>query len=326
MTEKVFNKGYVTDEIPSGILPEDANDSEENRQKYITSIAAVCYGKKESKNPEKRYKMLLKEAAPNFCNEKCHKKIASRVFEFLPVVLDVKIDGNLWVIYGNKNKVIDVFMFEDFSNKILHFSYIKKEKDNNYKLFTNMRCLINAGIEYEDVPYNKEYNKKYMKLFRVLKIKAPHFVFDQIYTHTQLSKISLSRRYVELKETEYWLPEDFCERLRQAGKTTLLNKTRCNENLLVIELLKMSVIDVLSLFKELKYKKEIYNRWSYGFEYKEWFMGAWDIPVTSYTWEHFILQRNGRPEVYKDHTQYETQKYALAIANIIDFLRTKKSN
>ena len=179
------------------------------------------------------------------------------------------------------------------------------------------------GIKYEKIPYNKNYNKEYMKYFRVLKIKAPHFVFDQIYTHTQLSKISLSRRYVELKPEEYWLPDDFCSKLRKKSKTALINKTECERDKLVLELLQKSTLEVIFLFKELGYKKEIYNRWSYGFEYKEWFMGAWDIPVTSYTWEHFILQRNGRPEIYKDHTQKETQEVVLKIAKIIDNMRKK---
>jgi len=325
MYEKVFDFGYVTNEISSNIPITNVNENEENRIKFVTSIAAVCYGKDGSNNPKKRYFSLLKEAAPNICNEDCNnKKVASRALEFLPVVLDLVEDRGIWLLLDKNKNLIEAFTFEDLSNKILHFSYIKKIYPDEYKLFTNMRCLLNAGIKYEKIPYNtNDYNKEYLKYFRVLKIKAPHFVFDQIYTHTQLSKISLSRRYVELKPEEYWLPKDFCNKLREKGKIALINKTECKIEKLVLELLQMSTLEVISLFKELGYKKEIYNRWSYGFEYKEWFMGAWDIPVTSYTWEHFILQRNGRPEIYKDHTQKETQEVVLKIAKIIDNMRKK---
>ena len=55
---------YVTDEV-STVSANGANVNEENRIKFVTDLAAISRGNYESKNPEVRYKKLLKEAAPN---------------------------------------------------------------------------------------------------------------------------------------------------------------------------------------------------------------------------------------------------------------------
>lgn len=57
-------EGYVTDEV-STIPTMFANLSQATREKFVTDLAAVSRGKDESKNPEARFKALLKEAAPN---------------------------------------------------------------------------------------------------------------------------------------------------------------------------------------------------------------------------------------------------------------------
>ena len=59
------NISYVTNEM-SSIHPSEANLNEENRAKFVTDLAAVSRGKDGAKNPSKRYKALLKEAAPQY--------------------------------------------------------------------------------------------------------------------------------------------------------------------------------------------------------------------------------------------------------------------
>ena len=81
----IFDNGYVTDEV-STIPTSQANTSEENRVKFVTDCAAISRGKVESNNPQKRYQHLLKEAAPNSCDNEC-KGVAGRPLEFLPIAL-----------------------------------------------------------------------------------------------------------------------------------------------------------------------------------------------------------------------------------------------
>ena len=58
------NIGYVTDEV-SVVAAHLANANEESRIKFVTDLAAISRGKKESTNPSIRYQKLLKEAAGN---------------------------------------------------------------------------------------------------------------------------------------------------------------------------------------------------------------------------------------------------------------------
>ena len=55
--------GRVSDEL-SSVKVSEANNNEYNRIKFVTDLASVSRGKDESKNPEKRYNSLLREAAP----------------------------------------------------------------------------------------------------------------------------------------------------------------------------------------------------------------------------------------------------------------------
>ena len=194
MKEYIFRDkiGYVTDEIST--VPTDlANYSEEHRIKFVTDLAAVSRGKDESNNPEGRYKQLLKEAAGNATpdNEEPMEGHASRVFEFLPVVLDYEIqevtesvtspDGrsaipvpkNYFVIYNENNQElvkleITVDTLTNLNN-LFRFSYL-----TNNKIYTNMRAILNSKlIPYEDVPYNIPDD---IKSFSVVKVKCPMFV------------------------------------------------------------------------------------------------------------------------------------------------------
>lgn len=295
------NLGYV--EL---IDSSKANLSKEKRIDFITSIAAISRGKDSSANPRKRYEHLLREAAPNTINEaKEDHRNASRALEFCPVKLSM--------LTSNINRII--------INNLLRYSYI----DENYNICTNFRAVYNSGL-FEYVPFNTE---EEVKDFKVVKIKAPHFVFDQLYTHQALSKIAISERVVE--ETDYWLPTDIFDRMKEilekewSGKRSLefdiyelFLEYQDSQN---IEELKkdlfynFSTNEVYEILKELGYPKEIYQRFHYGLKYKTWFMAGWINDPT--TWEHLCLQRSAFPEYYKDWTQEQTKKTVEGIKQLL---------
>jgi len=292
---KLWLDGYV--EIPTfhidgrEIEISEANSCEEHRIEVVTQIAAITRGRSISKNPEKRYALLLKEAVnnPKKLKESYIHKQASRVLEFIPVVIVGYplefMDG--WKIYLKDDEIY--INTEDFNNYIGRFSYIvKNPKRGNFKIYTNLRTLLNISdvvgkkITPNIIPYNKP---EEVKDFKIVKIKAPHFVFDQLYTHTLLSKIAVSERVT--CENEYWLPTDILERsknyianITKSGLKKLLSEPdnewlraissislskdeiEAKETALRYMLKRLSVNSTIKIFKELGYKQEIYNRWS----------------------------------------------------------------
>ena len=340
--------GYV--EIPmfnvSGkdINISEANSCEENRIEVVTQIAAITRGKDRSNNPKKRYEHLIREAVnnPKVLKKSFIHKQASRVLEFIPVV----IKGfpleflDKWKIYlGDREFYIST---DNFNNYIGRFSYlVKNPKEGNFKIYTNLRTLLNISeivgviLKPEDIPYN---TPEEVKNFKIVKIKAPHFVFDQLYTHTQLSKIAVSERVT--CEDDYWLPTDILERsksyianISESGLEKLLiepdnewlraissialskDAKEAKEIALRYMLERMSIKDTIKLFKELKYKQEIYNRWSYGLKYKTWYMAGWINDP--FRWNHLVLEREGRPDLYKSWVQEATADVAKAIYKLL---------
>ena len=355
MKEYIFRDkiGYVTDEIST--VPTDlANYSEEHRIKFVTDLAAVSRGKDESNNPEGRYKQLLKEAAGNATpdNEEPMEGHASRVFEFLPVVLDYEIqevtesvtspDGrsaipvpkNYFVIYNENNQeLVKLEITVDALcnlNNLFRFSYL-----TNNKIYTNMRAILNSKlIPYEDVPYNIPDD---IKSFSVVKVKCPMFVWSQIMTHTQLTKVSQSDRVSEAKD--YWLPDDIFDRFRQLDNESPLAKAIAKTNLLAtisifnlkseIESNKLKTIEELKErflttfsqvtledgFRLLGYKREIYQRAMYYFKYKTFVISGWNIDP--HQWGHFFFERNVNTKVWKNWTQPETALTVKTIAKVV---------
>lgn len=72
---------------------------------------------------------------------------AGRCLEFIPIVLDVVIEKD-YVYFNNKTLRCNI---NHFINNIARFSYLEGNK-----LFTNLRCLLNAGIPYNLIPYNDD--------------------------------------------------------------------------------------------------------------------------------------------------------------------------
>lgn len=296
MIEQLYNDniGYVSDEV-SSIKSNLANKSEKNRIKFITDIAAISRNKTESTNPEKRFKLLLKEAAPQITHRKSSagrdyytldlEQTPSRPLEFLPVVIKAKFIENKVRLYSGET-IID-FTLIGFMNKIAKYSYIEKDEDE-IKIFTNARCLLNAGIEYDFIPYN---TSKELDKYLVLKLNIPMFCFGHLMTHTALSKVSQSDRVST--STDYWLPE---------GYDISLKDKMVNE---------MSMKEVQDLFKT----KELKQRAPYYFKYKTFIMGGWVNDPNA--WLHLIAERAGF-ESYQNWTQEQTKEIALAIRKFVE--------
>ena len=338
---------YVTDEVSS--IPTDmSNLNEENRIKFVTDLASVSRGKHESANPAKRYKALLKEAAPTHdeivrskedVNYKA-KLSPSRPLEFLPVVLGYNYlecdTGFINIVDVNggtldKDNIILQLGITEFNNTLGRYSYM-----SNGNIYTNMRAVINAGIPYEDIPYNAPSD---LKKFKVLRAMIPMFVWAQVpNTHTAISKEAQSDRVSE--NNKYWLPHDLVERITKYIEDVKDDTTKytVNTNIgelysiiaisesdlgdgnpreaIVSYLLNISQVSVQHILKLLGYKKEIYSRAMYYFKYKEVVMTGWNIDPN--VWEHLFVERNNIKEVHKNWTQHETEQFVGAIKEIVD--------
>ena len=233
MKINLWNKGWVTDEV-SEIPVEKANLNEENRMKWVTDLAATAYRKLESKNPEKRYKHLLKEAAPDSCENECDK-CPSRPLEMLPVVLVVN-DAKREVLNTNNKKPIkiDRQKWDDYLKAFSYFDW-KTATGDEVTVYTNMRACLKAGIPYEQIPYNDE-NEILKGKFFAIRSYTPMFVWAQDKTHCRIPSVSSSGRYVV--EDEYWIPDDIFDRITDAfekGKLIIVDP----------EVLKSKVTEIL---------------------------------------------------------------------------------
>lgn len=286
----------------------------------------------------------------------------SRPLEFLPVLLK----GN--ISYTNPFKLDIVsesgnfitMPGEEFINKLSKFGYIVFNEEPNlvtaFKLYTNMRACLNAGIAYEDIPYN---TSEELQDFRAIRIKAPMFVFNHLVTHTALSKEARSERVTELVNTDYWLPEDFRDKVYKYLESyqvnssditdieientvetlyssdrvkvaKVINNIKIAKNILsfanyddLIEflisydkcILNMSQHSIQMFFKDIGYPKEIYQRAMLEFRYKEFIMTGWRND--SNTFKHLCIERNSRPNIWKNWTQIQTTEVVNAIDRIV---------
>lgn len=305
------NISYVTDEV-STVPTCLANYSQENREKFVTDLAAVSRGKTESKNPSVRFNSLLTEAA---CGT------PSRPMEFLPILVKYELVDNgvmLKLNYATKIEAVE------FCNNIAKFSYL----ENGY-LYTNLRCLINAGIPYEIIPFNTSKEElAEMKKFKALRLNTPMFIWAQVpNTHTQISKEAQSDRVAD--NYHYWLPEDLSTRLAQAdensNKVILDFKYYCYSyqqkefyrNSFISKMLEdYTQEQVQTLLKDLGYKREIWSRAPYYFKYKECVMTGWYNDP--HVWQHLFLERGAKPDIWKNWTQAPTAKVVKAICSVVE--------
>lgn len=313
--------GYVTNEV-SSVQPYDANDSEDDRINFVTELAAISRGKYESKNPKLRFEALMKETVNNG---------PSRPLEFLPVVVELKlekIDGDCFpklILEHIECLCKDIVRL---SNNLLRYGYVKQFIDSGDKfenrtfLFTNMRALLNFGILYNNIPYSGDLKELYYKHFKVIRAKVPMFVWSQIMTHTQLSKVSQSDRVS--KSTDYWLPCDLLSKIKNVDKNVLA-KYKLFQNTFIDNITREMVLSeflislpqeqVQNFLKELGYQREIYSRAPYYFKYKEFIMSGWLCDTNG--WLNMLTERDGIGTEERSWTQKETREFARAVAKIL---------
>jgi len=309
---------YVTNDFTS-IPTNESNISEEARIAYVTELAAVSRGKDRSANPPKRYKALLNEAAPT--HQKLTMASPSRPLEFLPIVVDIEFTFDqqikLWSIDKN-NEIIYKFESYKTAQYLLRYSYYDGDK-----LYTNMRAMLNAGVPYDSIPYNTSEDLKH---FKALKANIPMMIWAQVpNTHTQLSKEAQSDRVAE--NNDYWLPSDFRNKVFaypqqdnyvkgtffDALATKILQAGSRND-VITILLSIPSQNDVQAFFKILGYKREIWARAMYYFKYKEVIFTGWENDP--HVWNHLFLERNAEPDIHKNWTQPETQRFVECIKEL----------
>lgn len=325
---------YVTDEV-SSVPTYLANLNEENREKFVTDLAAVSRGKHESNNPSNRYRSLLTEAA-------C--ETPSRPLEFLPVITKFKYVTNYIntlqqdvKIETRKDNIL--LTMEDFLNKVAKFSYIE-----NDTIYTNMRCLLNAGMEYEEVPYADEKDPRPYKNFKAIRARIPMFVWAQVpNTHTQISKEAQSDRITG--NENYWLPNDILERLItykvEERDLSSIGKNESSMDVAINTLLhiqkevqefpktegKIAYLKnqfevfipqriVQYILQTLGYKREIWSRAMYYFKYKECVMTGWYNDPN--VWQHLFIERSVKPDIWKNWTQPDTKLFVKAIRDIVE--------
>ena len=279
--------------------PTYSNRNESERINWTTQLAAISRGKDKSANPQKRYKALMTEAEGGK---------PSRPFEFMPVTFNANNHELRDGITDEQAIRMAGFSYFDLASNIVH---------------TNMRALVEAGIDYKKIPFNEK-----IVGFAAFRLKAPMFVWAQIVTHTQLSTESQSDRVAE--ETDYWVPDDLEERLNEdtQERRDLVSSFTMDyipfgdkfETYDFVDwMLNHAPQNKVQLFlKSLGYKREIYSRAPYYFKMKEFVITGW--ANNDDAWPHFLRERNaymddGGP---KNWTQPETQEYAYAIRQLIE--------
>lgn len=302
-----------------------------NRIKFVTDCSAISRNRDESINPKERFDSLKVEAALSR---------SGRPLELCGVIVNfyhkVGKDGRLYVILDlstdTESKEITMD-YHKFANSIGKFGFIERVDNGMYQIKTNLRAMINAGIDEKEVPFNRSLDG-----FRVFKLEIPMFVFNQLITHTMISKESRSERVTTLDDSKYWIPEDFVEKLmsyevefkkvavRLEGDDELASRTISAMRALrtqyedskdypsFIKIMLMQPADAMSMvFKVLGYKKEIYQRSMLELRYKKVIMGAWEHDLT---WKNLLLERGGTT-VWKNWVQPETKKVAEVLAKFL---------
>ena len=320
--------GFIED---ISLEAKSSNRDRWNRIKFVTDCSAISRNKDESSNPKERYDSLKVEAALSRCG---------RPLELCGVIVNfyhkVGKDGRLYVILDlstdTESKEITMD-YHKFANSIGKFGFIERVDNGMYQIKTNLRAMINAGIDEKEVPFNRSLDG-----FRVFKLEIPMFVFNQLITHTMISKESRSERVTTLDDSKYWIPEDFVEKLmsyevefkkvavRLEGDDELASRTITAMRSLrtqyedskdypsFIKIMLMQPADAMSMvFKVLGYKKEIYQRSMLELRYKKVIMGAWEHDLT---WKNLLLERGGTT-VWKNWVQPETKKVAEVLAKFL---------
>lgn len=291
----------------------------------VTEIAAVSRNKSESKNPEKRFDSLIKEAALN---------TPSRAFEFLPTILKANVYKGIVILeplrdesltHQPKSKSLDLNVF---LTKIARFSYVTIDSNQSeYLVYSNARTLFKAGYNYEDIPSLPTWE---VDNYKAVRITCPYFVWAQLMTHTALSKISQSDRVSG--SDEYWMPDDIVRKFYSLNNVQVKDvewlvkfanyfQNESEEDfklgLLGGILTTIPQDRTQRLFKDMGYPREIWSRAPYYFKMKTFIMGGWRNDP--HTWDNLFLERGVYPDRWKKTwVQKETQEVAKMIEKIVN--------
>ena len=265
----------------SNIDMTEANLSKEKRLHFI-QLATISRNKLESKNPPKLLLRLLKETNDNK---------PSRPVEFIPVKLYIDFWNDKILLKdtmnGNVIKMIETLKDKiHFYNELISFSYIQQFEEYNM-LHTNMRALLNYGIEYDKIPFNKDCSD-----FKCITGKIPRFVYDHLVTHTQLSTESSSVRIQRRIDTEYWYPENI------DIKNKLIEQDKINHE------------NILYLKEQYNYPFELGMRDMSSRRYISFVMTGWYNNIK--TWINLFSERSD-----KTWTQNETKIVVNKIKEIL---------
>jgi len=361
----------VTINPVDGVESRYANASKENRMKFAADMASVSFGRKGSKNPEKRWNEFFHEAVGEFYAEakcskcgdvlkftgyentadeyvykltciKCgneekrfspHKVVdkgwfnifvakeytqdcevrcgPSRPLENIPVKIYLEeLEGGIWKIFAHHLDEEPILTTStDRILDLMRHAYSSPMSDNFYVVHTNMRNLLQFGIDEKDIPYDSD-----IPQFVSFRIRAPYFVFAQIRTHGQLTQIAQSDRWS--KENEYWLPADIEDRFKEKG---ILHADR--EGILKY-LLSLPPLRAQEILKEAGYPLEIYQRWPNHMKFKEWTLSGYIDDDKSIM--HFLLQRKAYPELIKDKTQAQTAQVSKMMRELLEWYMEEK--
>lgn len=300
---------YVTDEFKYSegdepLISSMANTCEDNRVLWCTTLAAVSRGLQYSNNPNVRYKALLKEAAPFVAGG---NGTPSRPLEFVPVVLNCVWRHDIGKVGIKLNKDLVTYLnLEDFINRICKFGFIENNPniDNTFIVRTNMRAVINAGIEYNMIPYNTE---EELATFKAVRVRAPMFVFNHLVTHTMLSKEARSERVVDFINPR--VPNEYPEPFN----SVFWKPEAVTDDMFNRYLTQYSFTQTIEELKELGLKKEIYQRAILEWRYKDFVMVGWYNDIT---WGHLFKER-GADADYSNWTQEETKETVKTIKEVI---------
>ena len=174
----------------------NANMSEENRIKAITTVASICYQNPKAIGSESLYNRLLAES----------KGLPSSSFEFVPVLIPMDSKGQIQ------------FLGEDTDiNSVIKYSEVITHRGMDY-LLTNYRAIVydvenkllnEDALKFFNTKEECEIIKQHFKVF-LYKVDFP--TRSQMVRH-RISWQELSRRYVSAKRVpfEFYVSEKLKE-------------------------------------------------------------------------------------------------------------------
>lgn len=185
------------------------NSSKEDRIKAVTDISSITLGrlgqiyKDEDINNLQEYTGCIGKRRLNLYNKllKESNNRPSTPFEFIPVKIEYVLLTKLIRIANNIHDLSRLTLF--IINKIFKYSYLVES--NGLFILTNLRCLLNANIKEEDIPFN---TPEEIEGFKVVIGKIPKTTFDHLVVHRELGRIAESSRNKKyLNEVEFYYPE-----------------------------------------------------------------------------------------------------------------------